>query len=153
MREGEKSWAVFLLRNRAEHGVLLPQASSPPETAEDNQDLPTGKIVSKAKFVPGIHNLPFFFFCLSFLVGVPLSSSPQCVFILNFFFPRTIEMALTEAVFCLDQLSLLSFLYFLLSPLLPPSPSPSSSFSPSTLLPSLLLLLLLLLSFVSHSQM
>ena len=57
---------MFLLRNRAEHGVLLPQASSPPETAEDKQDLPRGKIVSKAEFVPGIHNLPFFFF-LSFL--------------------------------------------------------------------------------------
>ena len=67
MREGEKSWAVFLLRNRAEHGVLLPQASSPPETAEDKQDLPRGKIVSKAKFVTGINNLPFFFFFFSFL--------------------------------------------------------------------------------------
>lgn len=70
MREGEKSWAVFLLRNRAEHGVLLPQASSPPETAEDKQDLPRGKIVSKAKFVPGIHNLPFFFVFPSSLVSL-----------------------------------------------------------------------------------
>ena len=68
---------MFLLRNRAEHGVLLPQASSPPETAEDKQDLPRGKIVSKAEFVPGIHNLPFFFFCLSFLVSILTPYAPS----------------------------------------------------------------------------
>ena len=79
VREDETSWAVFLLRNRAEHGVLLPQASSPPETAEDKQDLPRGKIMSKAEFVPGIHDLPFFFFffCLSFLVGVLTPHPPN----------------------------------------------------------------------------
>ena len=69
---------MFLLRNRAEHGVLLPQASSPPETAEDKQDLPRGKIMSKAEFVPGIHDLPFFFFFrLSFLVGVLTPHPPN----------------------------------------------------------------------------
>ena len=86
MREGEKSWAVFLLRNRAEHGVLLPQASSPPETAEDKQDLPRGKIVSKAKFVPGIHNLPFFFFFFVFpSLLVSLSPHPPNVSLFSTF--------------------------------------------------------------------
>ncbi|TKC34120.1 hypothetical protein EI555_000650 [Monodon monoceros] len=36
---------MFQLRSQAEHGVLLPQASSPPETAEEEQDLLDGKIV------------------------------------------------------------------------------------------------------------
>lgn len=84
MREGEKSWAVFLLRNRAEHGVLLPQASSPPETAEDKQDLPRGKIVSKAKFVPGIHNLPFFFSVFPSLL-VSLTPHPSNVSLFSTF--------------------------------------------------------------------
>lgn len=74
---------MFLLRNQEEHGVLLPQASSPPETAEDKQDLPRGKVVSKAEFVPGIHNIPFFF-GLSFLVGV-LTPHPPSVSLFSTF--------------------------------------------------------------------
>lgn len=85
MREGEKSWAVFLLRNRAEHGVLLPQASSPPETAEDKQDLPRGKIVSKEKFVPGIHNLPFFFSVFPSLLVSSLTPHPPNVSLFSTF--------------------------------------------------------------------
>ena len=71
---------MFLLRNRAEHGVLLPQASSPPETAEDKQDLPRGKIVSKAEFVPGIHNLPFFFFVFPSLLVSSLLMPRVCLY-------------------------------------------------------------------------
>lgn len=94
-REGEKSWAMFLLRNQAEHGVLLPQASSPPETAEEEQDLLDGKIVSEAEFAVAF--TAFLFCFLALLVGVLTPSSCQCVLVLNSFFPRGIEMALLSS--------------------------------------------------------
>lgn len=74
---GGKSGTVLPLRNQdqAEHGVLLHPASICPETAEDEQDLPTGKFVSPAVLIPGASNLPFCF--LSPLMSALASSSPR----------------------------------------------------------------------------